>query len=302
MNNEKIQSSNSEKEINLFDLYVLIKNQKNKLFTAVLISFLIGAAYCFLAAENWSVKIRISKAIPYEMGEVLTLGRVYYELHNIGFNATEWSESLFTKFSTSALLKSSGNIKVRKDATGALNIESIASSAELADANLRNFVENVSFEIKQEIIENSFSLVADEKKLIDLKNEEELVMLEQALRVAKSAGIANFQAAVSTENGDFMFLLGTKYLKVKIASLKEGNGSQKTKLAKLTNKFKFLDSFKNNGLKTNVIKAQDLPRVTGSPLKPKNVMILAMSIIMGFIFGVVIIVGFYVKRRHYANA
>ncbi|CAE6910834.1 regulator of length of O-antigen component of lipopolysaccharide chains [Pseudomonas marincola] len=168
-----------------------------------------------------------------------------------------------------------------------------AMSAEKAKKELLDGVYS-DVKIKADNLE---SLINNEKSIARREREDEIIRLKEALKVAKSIGLANppvladdFRTEVSSSAmiGTLVYMRGSKALEAEIENLLK-RASDDPFIENLRSKQEKLDFyrlFSVNEKSVNVFRQDGIVETPSSPVKPRSIIVLVLSLILGLVFGV----------------
>jgi len=154
---------------------------------------------------------------------------------------------------------------------------------------LNEFIISINTEVKNRID------ILDEKvlamrKLASIRRQDKIVQLEEALSLAMAAGIveANINDSANTLNMDYM--RGTKVIEseIKILKSRKNDDSFIPELRNLEEKLAYLSSIKIDRENVRIASIDQQAYIPESPIKPKKILVLAISIVLGGMLGIML--------------
>ncbi len=184
------------------------------------------------------------------------------------------------------------------------------STPEVAQKLLSGLIENADHYAKQNIFENQVARVNDLHAGLELEieriqenvkaaKENKIQLLEQALQIAKKAGIKNYQLVGETNghvgvnpllDDNLLFMLGEKNLMAQLESLKSSPYVYPTRYYQIKAQLEALMKLTDNDkpVKFQTYTYQDAPSYPVSRTKPKRAIIVVAGTVAGGVVGVLI--------------
>lgn len=215
-----------------FALFLLIWKKRLWVLIAVVVFVVVGLLKSFISEDREVARAKISKAAPFQLGEVLFLNRTKW----IGEESRrDVADALFEHL---GMLMSSGglhiqieqgtHVVIRRDKeNNIINVEVNGRRGSPVLESLNAYLELAETTLFENVIKSALAVLTEEKNHLeradDSRYENQLGRYERALFTAKTAGIRENQGVktLDRDSDDVLFLLGEKYLNANIESLKK---------------------------------------------------------------------------------
>lgn len=190
-----------------------------------------------------------------------------------------------------------------------INVSLETTSAQYSKKWLNSYIAQVILLTKEQLFSDIREAISSKRERIDIKIssrlnlyssnlEKEIVELNEALVIANALNLISplNKDIVETENSNLMidkvrrlYKLGSKVLKVEIETLKNRNDNSLfiPGLSRLLQQQNVLSSLTINKVKIQPVQIDLEALVSDNPIKPKKIIILAVSIILGLLFGII---------------
>lgn len=184
-----------------------------------------------------------------------------------------------------------------------VELEDADKTAEWANLYLQKAITQTKAELKDDINSEMRTYKESIKLQIDnllirarAERQDEITRLKEALSIAKAIGLENpaLPTGKATEEGanyvdrNLTYMRGSKALESQIQAFEARKDDQAfiPTLRELTAKLNFLDSIYLNDENTEVVKIDQIALTPDSPIKPKKLLIIVMSVLLGGMLGV----------------